>query len=52
MKIHWKEAQNAASDAIYLTIENSFNIFKTAKDLKDKYDEKPDNRDKSAMRKQ
>lgn len=33
----WKQAQNAASDAITKTLENGFDIFKTAKDLHEKY---------------
>ncbi|MDR6720892.1 hypothetical protein [Paenibacillus sp. 2003] len=32
-----KQAQNAASDAVVKTLENRFDLFKTAKDLHEKY---------------
>lgn len=35
-----KQAQSAASDAVVKTLENGFDLFKTAKDLHEKYNNK------------
>lgn len=40
MSNRWKQAHNAASDAVVKTFENRFDLFKTAKYLHEKHSSK------------
>lgn len=46
MNEKWEQVITSAKDAVSLTLENGFDVFKTAKDLNDSYGKKSDSEKK------
>ena len=42
MNEKWEQVKKSAKDAVSLTLENRFDVLKTAKDLNDSYGKKSD----------